>query len=215
MDALNHWVHAVPALPAPDVQFWGWRLAWAVVLMAVLLGRLRGWPARRRQWLALAVLGGVLWSGSASPAHWLGLAFQSPSLFSAVWCAAYLLAPPRPAQPGHAGLRAPQAHGLVWLGVWWGWLLLGDTLAWWTPSLYAWGFSPLALLPVLAVVGLYFSGHERDERRTPVLLAVTLVLFVATRLPSGNLWDALLDPWLWLALHGRLLRDLWRRVRRQ
>jgi hypothetical protein len=26
-------------------------------------------------------------------------------------------------------------------------------------------------------------------------------LHVVLRLPSGNVWDALLDPWLWIVLH--------------
>jgi hypothetical protein len=38
-----------------------------------------------------------------------------------------------------------------------------------------------------------------------------LLLFAATRLPTGNLWDAVLDPWLWLALQGVLVRRLLRR----
>jgi len=40
-------------------------------------------------------------------------------------------------------------------------------------------------------------------------LLLLAAVFALTRLPSGNLWDALLDPWLWLALHGVLLRQLW------
>ena len=43
---------------------------------------------------------------------------------------------------------------------------------------------------------------------------LALLMFAATRLPSGNLWDALLDPWLWSALHIALLRALYQRWRR-
>jgi hypothetical protein len=38
-----------------------------------------------------------------------------------------------------------------------------------------------------------------------------LLLFAATRLPTGNVWDAILDPWLWLLLQLVLLRRLLRR----
>jgi hypothetical protein len=38
-----------------------------------------------------------------------------------------------------------------------------------------------------------------------------LALFVLLRLPTGNVWDALLDPWLWLLLQADWLQ---RRVRR-
>jgi beta-lactamase regulating signal transducer with metallopeptidase domain len=40
---------------------------------------------------------------------------------------------------------------------------------------------------------------------------VAVLLFVALRLPSGNVWDAVLDPWLWLALHVFGVRALIRR----
>jgi len=34
------------------------------------------------------------------------------------------------------------------------------------------------------------------------LLPVALLLFAGTRLPTGNVWDAVMDPLLWLFLHG-------------
>jgi hypothetical protein len=37
---------------------------------------------------------------------------------------------------------------------------------------------------------------------------MTALVFVSLRLPTGNLWDALLDPWLWLLLHAILLRRI-------
>jgi hypothetical protein len=40
-----------------------------------------------------------------------------------------------------------------------------------------------------------------------------LLLFAATRLPTGNVWDALIDLWLWLFLNGVLLRSAYRRWR--
>jgi hypothetical protein len=43
------------------------------------------------------------------------------------------------------------------------------------------------------------------------LLPAALLLFAATRLPTGNVWDALLDPWLWLLFQGLLLRALFKR----
>ena len=46
---------------------------------------------------------------------------------------------------------------------------------------------------------------------TLLLAAALLLLFVLTRWPSGNLWDALLDPLLWLGLQFFGLRGLKRR----
>jgi hypothetical protein len=38
-----------------------------------------------------------------------------------------------------------------------------------------------------------------------------VLLFVLLRLPTGNVWDAVLDPWLWLGLHWVLLRGVFGR----
>lgn len=87
-------------------------------------------------------------------------------------------------------------------GIFLGWVLLGDMLAWWSVSIYAWGFSTsaLALACALAVFLWCVSGtHVAGQIFTLVFTGV-LLMFVLTRLPSGNLWDALLDPWLWFTL---------------
>ena len=41
-------------------------------------------------------------------------------------------------------------------------------------------------------------------------LCAALLVFTLTRWPSGNVWDAVLDPWLWLLALGSVLRRLWR-----
>ena len=38
---------------------------------------------------------------------------------------------------------------------------------------------------------------------------VALALFVLLRLPTGSAFDAVLDPWLWVALHAVALRWLY------
>jgi hypothetical protein len=35
---------------------------------------------------------------------------------------------------------------------------------------------------------------------------VVLAAYVLLRLPTGNVWDAVLDPFVWLALHVQLWR---------
>ncbi|PIQ53256.1 MAG: hypothetical protein COW02_07375 [Comamonadaceae bacterium CG12_big_fil_rev_8_21_14_0_65_59_15] len=241
----HYLLDAPPLLPALAVMHWGWRLAWALVLGAgaVWFAQVLGFKRwGRGRWAALvlvvavaAVMLSALWPGPASPAYWLALAFQSPSLVTALLCARFLwsaaatglAAPmlefvpapvastPTPmARWPDGAVRAGAGLGLVACGTLLGWLLLGDTLAWWLPSVYAWGFAPLALLTVLGMLfSLMWLGQRSAAlQRFGVLLALVLVLFVFTRLPSGNLWDALLDPWLWLLLQLALLRDLWRRA---
>jgi hypothetical protein len=94
---------------------------------------------------------------------------------------------------------------LAGAGVLLGWVLLLDMLAWWPVSVYALGFGTQALVLVcgLALVLWFASGAARANRSALWCLVAVLVVFALTRLPSGNLWDALLDPWLWIVLQAR------------
>jgi hypothetical protein len=186
-------------------------LGWAIVLGAVTLQLASRLPTRGRWTLASLMWLWTLLPGAASPAFWLGLAFQSPSLMSVVFCIVWLLPPPGRV-PGVAALSATADSGsqkvLLLLGVVLGWVLLLDALAWFPVSIYAWGFGSAAVaLALLAAALLWLLS---GSRATVSLLAV-LALFVLTRAPSGNLWDALLDPLLWLALQIGWLFNLVRR----
>jgi hypothetical protein len=102
-----------------------------------------------------------------------------------------------------------------------GWVLLLDALAWLPISLYAWGFSPLALAGAAlsaaffwALAGGTRAGNQPGWPWLAALPLFVLPLFVLTRLPSGNLWEALIDPWLWLLLQWRWLLSVSRWLRR-
>jgi hypothetical protein len=83
-----------------------------------------------------------------------------------------------------------------------GWLLLLDTFAYLPLALYAWGFSPLAyaLLFLVAMGPWVMAPGYLKTAPAPALLLV-LAVFGLTRWPMGNVWDALLDPWLFAGLH--------------
>ncbi|OGB43988.1 MAG: hypothetical protein A2461_06615 [Burkholderiales bacterium RIFOXYC2_FULL_59_8] len=87
-------------------------------------------------------------------------------------------------------------------------------LAWWPVSVYAWGFGSgaLALACALALLLWVLDGAGLAGQRLTLSFAAVLLVFTLTRLPSGNLWDALLDPWLWLILQASGLLALLRRV---
>jgi hypothetical protein len=198
-------------LPGATVTWLSLHLGWAIVLGAVTLQLASRLPTRGRWTLASLMWLWTLLPGAASPAFWLGLAFQSPSLMSVVFCIVWLLPPPGRV-PGVAALSATADSGsqkvLFLLGVVLGWVLLLDALAWFPVSIYAWGFGSAAVaLALLAAALLWLLS---GSRATVSLLAV-LALFVLTRAPSGNLWDALLDPLLWLALQIGWLFNLVRR----
>jgi hypothetical protein len=162
--------------------------------------------------LLVAVLVWVALPGTASVSYWLGLAFKAPSLSSGLLGLFWLVKALRPSPAdaiGPAG-SAPWATALGWLAVLLGWLLLLDLLALLPVGFYGWGFGTPALAAVclLLLAGWMRWGAEPAAWSWLALAAVVLLLFVLTRWPSGNLWDALLDPLLWLGLQ---LRWLWAR----
>ncbi|MFZ4478365.1 MAG: hypothetical protein ACOYNZ_00580 [Rhodoferax sp.] len=186
-------------LPRPGAFWLSMHLGWAVVLgSGTLLIGARLAPAFRLS-LGLLVMLWSLWPGPASPAHWLGLAFQSPSLMTVVLCLVWVLQGARRQRRTEGltdfGSGAPAILPL--LGIALGWLLLLDTMALLPFTIYPSGFGGGAVAVALAVAALLWlvlgSGAS-------VLPLAVLALFVLSRLPTGNVWDALLDPWLWLVL---------------
>jgi hypothetical protein len=142
----------------------------------------------------------------------LGLVFQAPSILAVLLCDVLLRKRFFANRSGPAAVYAPNRFrlSLAVAGVLLGWALMLDTLALLPLQLYSWGFSPVALALVL-LVGLlpWLAGTSPRHSRWWVL-PLALLVFVVWRLPSGNVWDAVLDPCLWLALHGYLARAAWR-----
>jgi len=225
---MNAWLQRMLAQDAPSLPLaWAMQLdlslGWALVL--ALLGSTLAWrlPLPQRRLVALVLAVWALLPGPLSPDYWLGLAFHAPSLTAMLLCAGLvqrLLFPAGlrrswPRDGASAAARLPAGSlGLLAVGVLLGYALLLDTFALLPLSLYAWGFSPLALLLLLALFLLPWvagAARERPHALSHWLAPLALLLFAATRLPTGNVWDALLDPWLWLLMHGLLLRQLWRR----
>jgi len=202
-----------PVLPSHAAMLVAQYLGWALVLgCATLL-----LTARLARPYRLGLCAGVmLWAlvpGSASPTYWLALSFQTPSLMSSVlglslfWT--LVRSPSARQQPildmNNRGVRIGVAMGIGLGGV-----LLLDTLAYLPQPVYGWGFSTAVLGVFALLMTLLWGGrtevkagqaHGRSFKlNTGALLGLVLLLFVVTRLPTGNLWDALIDPWLWIAL---------------
>ena len=200
-----------PVLPHPLAMQLALHGVWAVLLGSATLW-LAGRLARPWRWGAAGLV--VFWTllpGEFSPAFWLGLAFQTPSAMSVLLCLGWLWRVHGQA-PEVAG-RTVSKRAWRWLaalGIVLGWVLLLDTLAWWPLSVYAWGFSAAAVGAVALVAVLLWGIFGQAVWALPL---GALALFVATRLPTGNVWDALLDPWLWVALQGGWLLIWLRRWR--
>lgn len=215
-----------PALPtAMEQQIW-LHLGWSVVLASMAANLVSRWrpgrPGRLNGWQWGVALAVALWtwvSGPYSPAYWLGLAFQAPSIAAVLLCDALLRKRflPTPTAIGIAEPPNYRALALALAGVLAGWALLLDTLALLPVQLYAWGFSPVAVGLVLGsvLVPWVVGGGGKSSRRSFLwAVPVAVLVFVVWRLPSGNVWDAVLDPWLWLALHVYVVRTLCRALRR-
>ncbi len=203
-----------PMLPSLALtQIW-LHLGWGVVL-AWLGAEI---TARRspRKGVQLGVAAALaLWcafSGAWAPVYWLGLAFQSTSGATVLLCVGGLIR--RFLGRTHRvvpGMRFPWM--LAGAGIVLGWLLLLDTFALLPWQLYAQGFSVLTpVVLVLLMLAPWALRTRAKELSWQVVCAVVAVLlFTALHLPSGNVWDAVLDPWLWLALQGYGVRALIRR----
>lgn len=199
---------SAPVLPAAWALHWGRSVAWALVLACLGATVLRRQPRAARAAVAMALALWALVPGEVSPTFWLALALQSPSLVGCLLCVYWLWR--HLSVDSHSALQNSVADRQValigacaWSGVVLGYLLLLDTLALLPFQIYAWGFGPLALVCALAVCLLPWVAGMRGPLSWTAPLA--LLLFAMTRLPSGNLWDALLDPITWAALHLVLL----------
>ena len=224
-------------LPAADNVIGLRHLAWSLVLAAMALLLAETWRKRLSTSdasgksgpgsLAIALLL-MAWAWVPGPwgcAYWLSLAFQTPSGVSVLLAGTLLmrvcherLRLPARALWARVGLLGPPTEWTrvyVGAGVLVGWLLLFDTFALFPVSVYAWGFKPAALALVVGLALLPWVLAGAAARRSLGLVQVwaALALFGLGRWPSGNLWDALLDPWLWVLLNGYLLRGLARRWR--
>ena len=192
-----------PWLPDPLLMRWGRRLAWALVLAALAAWMLGRCARRVRLGVAGAVLAWCLLPGGVSPSFWLGLAFQAPSLTSAALGALLLWRMTQArALTGLDMVSGDAVAPVAWVGIALGGVLLLDAFALLPFSFYSAGFSPAAMVfTALLVSAPWALGAPRDPlRQVSMLLAGVLLLFATLRLPSGNLWDALIDPWLWLAM---------------
>jgi hypothetical protein len=184
-------------LPALDWQFLYGRLGWTIVLATAVAALLPIALRRSRPVVfGLLLLSGALMAlpEAASPAYWLVLAFQWPSCLLLALCLLKLFkawpgARDIPTMP--AGLAAALAVG--------GAALYLDAIGLLTLGMYYWGFGPFAapLVALAAIAGCALAAVLGRARPHALAALGALALFAILRLPTGNLWDALIDPLLW------------------
>lgn len=200
-------------------------LGWALTLGAVLLFLLKPLPSILRLCISAAAFIACIVPASWSLTHPLGLAYQTPSLVTQGIALLYLLQFTQNSRS--TGLldyrNGPRwATSLLVMVIVTGWALFLDTFAVLPVQLYALGYGPgvplFGLTVAVILWGVSRLGNQDTQRHTEglaVVLLAAIVIFALTRLPSGNAWDAMLDPWLWIAAHAALfIRGMSRIVRR-
>jgi hypothetical protein len=142
-----------------------------------------------------------------------GLAFQSPSLLSLAWSLMVLAQALGLRKSASDQTPAPVLAWLLLCAL--GWLLVIDTLnLWpraWDVGLYAWGFAAGSLW-VSAVLVLALAWRYPGRWVWPVMLSLSM--YALLRWPSGNLWDAWLDPVVWVIAHVQVIRAGWQVLQR-
>ena len=212
------WEASASITPSLSALSFGMHLGWALALGAGSAFLLRNFNITTRITLALVIVLLCLLPSEWSPSWWLGLAFQTPSLTLQGLCGLYLyqqLFLQAGAEVPLPDSSTPTARttwplGLLLVVIITGWVFALDTFAFFDISLYAIGFTPYAVLAALFFACLLQlisarSGHGQPTRHYRELAAIVLIAIVVhllLRLPTGNMWDALLDPWLWLIAHG-------------
>lgn len=191
-------------LPALELQALYGDFAWGMVLAACGVGLL---SLRRplatslaTAWLVLAFVACAL-PGLMSPSYWLGLAFQWPSGLLVACCAMTVWMNARGVD-GYRVLPPALAVALAVTGA----LLYADSSGWLHIGLYARGFGPeAAFAGLLAGAFACFAIAAGRQRGAGFAVLLSVMLFALLRLPTGNAWDAVLDPWLWLWAVSSLL----------
>lgn len=198
-------------LPDPAaVQLW-MRAGWAVVLTALAAVWGQGWAQARLRygvWLAAWAVAALL-PAPWGLAYWLGLGLQSPSLVLVAWALARALVPTR--------WRAWSPGPWAWVGALAGGVLLADTYAVWPLFLYPVGFAPHTVVVLALALGAWWvwSGPASAHSAALQTVLLAVLVFALWPLPTGNVWDALLDPLLWLLCLGHCVAQTWRWWRRK
>lgn len=185
------------SLPELDLQILYGRAAWAIVLAAALIALWpRAWRLSRQRLGAIVACAAALQMlpGEGAPAYWLGLAFQWPSALlvglsllklQLAWDGSNR----QPVMPCMLAALIAIAGAALYL----------DAIGLLSLGVYYAGFGPrgapvLSLLLAALCTAAIFAGRARAPAAA---LLGALLLFAVARLPTGNLWDALLDPLLW------------------
>jgi hypothetical protein len=213
-------------LPPVSVLPTGVALSWGVCVTALCWLAARRWHGPFLRFVAAAVLLSVCLPWTRGWTAYLALAFQTPSWVTCLWCAVCVIwggaqEPKQSPAKNQVQVGQVRVGAVPWLslaGVLLGWGLWVDTFNRWAVlggidvPLYDWGFGAPALITVTLLTWVYAAWtwwHTSALTRGQQVVAVALLGFAMTRWSTGNVWDALLDPWVWAACHIQCFKAAW------
>jgi hypothetical protein len=196
-------------LPDLGLQFIYGRLAWGIVLAALIVAL---WPRRfalSRAAVAALTLGLIALQalpGTASATYHLALAFNMPSGLLAGLCLARLYG-----ARAQVAVMPPRLAMLIAAG---GAVLYLDAMGLLSVGIYYWGFGPHAapVAAVLLTMGAALALALGKARPQAFALLLAMMGFAILRLPTGNIWDALLDPLLWGWALCAVIGNAWKNI---
>jgi hypothetical protein len=170
------------------------RLAWALVLAAVLLACLPALTRRASAVVLFIMLALTLLPGGAAPPYWLTLEYHYPRGLLAGFSLVSLHARWHGKRPRFM-LAPAMAMPMAAAGV----LLYLDTFGVLAIGLYHGGFggASVPLLACLATAACAWAIASGRPAAMATAVLAGLLLYTLLRLPTGNLWDALIDPLAW------------------
>lgn len=206
-------------LPDLELQDLYLDAGWSLVVAAAVVGiarrafLYRHTPLARLPLLAIAVATAAsMWLPAPwTPSFWLGMAFQHPSVLLVVLAAIFLvrvLLEPRPL-PWLQLLPPLPAATLAVLGA----FLYAGAFAWIPLDLYAVGYGGYAAATMASALVVAWYMLDRRSALTCAAMALAALVHAVTRLPSGNAWDALIDPMLFAWAAGASLVASWTALR--
>lgn len=202
------------SLPEFDLQAVYLDVGWGIVLASIafsLLELARVRPARRMviALLAGACIGSMWLPPPLAPSFWLGMFFQYPSLMLVALMTIHLVG--ALARPGRTAqvLSTRVAATLVALGI----VLYAGAFLWVPVDLYAMGYGRFSAALIATVLVLAWCRDDGASGTACAAVALVALAHAVTRLPTGNAWDAVLDPLLFIwsaAVVIKALRRRWR-----
>ena len=199
-------------LPTVPMQSLFHALVWLAISAWCLSSALPLADRRMRWWWGS--LAGALLLAWPPVLQNLGLVFQTPSLMTLCVCvtAAWLDVRGRSTR-----LFANPSHGQmgrwIWLGcIGLGWVLCLDNFGLLPWDIYSVGFRPEWvwlgwMVSGLWMVASYLLALDTTHRTAATCWMMATALFAFTHAPTGNVWDAWMDPLLWLYAHVKWFRS--------